>query len=338
MKHSGLMSLALGLVLVGSPRVVGGEEEPLRVGIIGLDTSHVIAFTKLLNDAKSPEHVPGVRVVAGFPGGTADNPSSANRVEEYTKQLVDAWGIEIVPDIPTLLEKVDAVLLESVDGRPHLEQLRPVLKAGKPVFVDKPLAGSLEDAKEIARLVKESKVPCFSASSLRFYPGVARLRGDAAVGEILGCDVASPCHLEEHHPDLYWYGIHGVEMLFTLMGPGCESVTRVTTKDFDLVVGRWSDGRIGTYRGIRKGASPYTATVFGTKGVAVSDPVRGSLYRPLVEEIVRFFKTGEAPVSMDVTLEMFLFMSAADESKKRGGCPVKLSELADSPTPPKEGE
>jgi len=301
--------------------------EDIRVGIIGLDTSHVVAFTQLLNDTSSPDRVPGAKVVAGFPGGTPDNQTSASRVGEYTKELSEKWKVDICPDIPALLSKVDAVLLESVDGRPHLDQLRPVIAARKPVYIDKPIAGSLKDAREIVRLAKESGVPCFSASSLRFWPGVAKLRGAKEVGEILGVDAYSPCHLEEHHPDFYWYGVHGVEILFTLMGPGCEYATRVTTPEYDLVVGRWKDGRLGTYRGIRKGAAPYGATVFGSAGMKVSDPIGGNLYRPLVEEIVRFFQTGKAPVSLDETLEIFVFMSAADESKRRGGQPVALGEL-----------
>jgi predicted dehydrogenase len=318
------------LSFLPAPAISAGEEKPLRVGIVGLDTSHVVAFTRLLNDAGSPEHVEGARVVAAFPGGSPDLPASANRLERFTAELRDAWGVEIVGDIPSLCEKVDAVLLESVDGRPHLEQLKPIIAARKPVFVDKPFAGSLDDARAMARLAREAGVPCFSSSSLRFFPGIASLKGREDVGEILGCDAYSPCEIEPHHPDLYWYGVHGVEILFTLMGPGCEEVWRAHTKGQDVVVGRWRDGRIGTYRGIRQGRSGYGATVFGSKGIATSAPLSGSLYRPLVQEIVRFFRSGEPPVSLDETLEMFAFMSAADESKKRGGAPVRLSELLEA--------
>lgn len=301
--------------------------DPIRVGLIGLDTSHVIAFTQILNDEKDPNHVPGARVVAGFPGGSSDNPSSASRVEGYTKELKERFGVEILADIPALCRVVDAVLLTSVDGRPHLEQLRPVLAARKPVYIDKPLAGSLKDAREIARLARESGVPCFSASSLRYFPGVTSLRGHPEVGEILGVDAYSPCPTEEHHPDLYWYGIHGVEILFTLMGPGCESVTRVTAPDQDIVIGRWKDGRLGTFRGMRKGTQPYGATVFGSKGSRSTQPVDGTLYRHLVAEIVKVFQTGKASLPLDETLEILAFMSAADESKRRGGIPVRLEEL-----------
>lgn len=304
-----------------------GEE--IRVGMIGLDTSHCVAFTNLLNNPEKVSeaarpHLAGVRVVAAWPGGSPDLPASIDRVEGYTKELRDQ-GIEIVDSISTLLTKVDAVLLESVDGRPHLEQARPVLAAGKPVFIDKPLAGSLADALEIARLARETGTPCFSSSALRFSPGIAGMRHDQRVGEVLGCDAYGPCPLEPHHPDLFWYGIHGVETLFTIMGPGCEQVTRVHTEGYDLVVGRWRDGRIGTFRGLRQGRQDYGATVFGTQGIAPSGGFAG--YEPLVVEIAKFFKTGQAPVSLEETIELFAFMEAADESKRQGGAPVTLESV-----------
>jgi len=327
MKHGRLATLLVALVAV--PDVSRAEDRPLRLGIVGLDTSHVIAFTSMFNDTDRKGHVPGARVVAAFKGGSPDVEASAGRIERFTKELVDRWGVELVDDIPTLCTKVDAVLLESVDGRPHLEQLRPILAAKRPVFIDKPLSGSLQGAKEIARLVKESGVPCFSSSSLRFYGGIAELEKSPEVGDILGCEAYSPCSIEPHHPDLYWYGVHGVEILFTLMGPGCVEVTRVSTQDCDVVVGRWNDGRIGTFRGIRKGRSTYGATVYGSKGIRTSSPVKGSVYRPMLVEIVRFFRSGKPPVSIDETLEMFAFMSAADLSKKRGGAPVRLAEVLD---------
>jgi predicted dehydrogenase len=290
--------------------------------MIGLDTSHVVAFTKVIND---PAKNYGCKVVVGYPGGSPDVPSSANRVEKYTEQLRDQFGVEIVDSIEELCRKVDGVLLESVDGRPHLEQARPVIAAKKPLFIDKPMAGSLADVLEIFRLAEENNVPCWSSSSLRYSPGIVEMKKTNEVGDILGCDAFSPCSLEEHHPDLYWYGVHGVEILFTVMGTGCQSVRRVQTPDFEFVVGLWEGGRIGTYRGIRKGQSGYGAMVFGTKGVIQSGKYGG--YEPLLDEIIQFFKTSKVPVSKEETIEIFAFMSAADESKARGGAAVSLKEV-----------
>lgn len=311
--------LVLTTILM-SPCVAG--EKMIRLGIIGLDTSHVTAFTESIND---PKNNSGCRVIAAYPGGSEDIPASADRVEGFTSKLRDDFGVQITASIEELCEMVNGILLESVDGRPHLEQIKPVFKAGKPVFVDKPVAGSLADVLEIYRLARLHDVPCWSSSSLRYSPGILGMRNHEKVGDVIGCAAFSPCHLEEHHPDLYWYGIHGVEILFTIMGPGCRSVTRVHSEGTDLVVGLWNDGRIGTYRGIREGQAPYGALVYGTKGIERSGSYAG--YGPLVEEIVKFFQTGKAPVPPEETIEIYAFMTAADESKAQGGIPVSIEEV-----------
>jgi predicted dehydrogenase len=299
--------------------------KPLRAGIIGLDTSHVTAFTKLLNAPSPKPELEGVRVVAAYPGGSPDIPSSRDRVAGFTKELREKFDVAIVGSIDELLANVDVVLLESVDGRPHLEQARPVFKARKPVFIDKPVAGSLVDAIAIFELAGETNTPCFSSSSLRFGPGVATLHKQSELGEIVGCDIYGPCSLEEHHPDLFWYGIHGVETLFTILGTGCQSVSRVQTDSTDLVGGIWSGGRVGAFRGMRKGPYKYGGTVFGTKGLAPIGDYGG--YEPLVVEIVTFFKTGKPPVSAAETVEIYAFMEAADESKRQGGKPVSIESV-----------
>lgn len=306
---------------------VQAQSEPIRVGIIGLDTSHVTAFTALLNDPSNPNHVPGARVVAAYKGGSPDVESSASRIDRFTAELQTKWKVELVGSIEELCQKVDAVLLESVDGRPHLAQIRPVLAARKRVFIDKPFAGNYRDAREIVRLAKESGTPFFSTSSLRFVTELQEMKKSEKLGSMLGAFTFSPSPTEPHHPDLFWYGIHGVEMLFTLMGEGCESVTRVYTPGADVVVGRWKDGRTGTFRGIRDGKTDYGAIAFGSKSVIPSNVPMKVDYRGLVVEIVRFFQTGIAPVSPEETLEIMAFMEAADLSKARSGQPVKLSEL-----------
>jgi len=322
MRYKGqlIVWLLIGMILM--PTAVWGEEKTFRVGMIGLDTSHVEAFAKHIND---PKNNYGCKVVAGFPGGSPDIPTSADRVDKYTRQMREEFGVEIVKSIEELCTKVDGVMLTSVDGRPHLEQIRPVIAAGKPVFVDKPMAASLEDVIEIFRLAKDSNVPCWSSSSLRFCPGTIDMRHNEKVGDILGCDAFSPCGLEEHHPDLYWYGIHGVEILYTIMGPGCDTVWRVHTNNTDFVVGVWKDGRIGTFRGTRSGPHDYGAMVFGSKSVTRSGNYTS--YKPLVDEVVRFFKTGKAPVPADETIELFAFMSAADVSKAQGGVAVSIKSV-----------
>jgi predicted dehydrogenase len=326
MLQTGALALTTALTRPGE-LLAQNAARPLKAGIIGLDTSHVVAFTNVLNNPKNAGDLAGIQVVAAYPAGSPDIASSRDRIEGFTKTLREKFMVEIVASIDDLLKKVDVVLLESVDGRPHLEQARPVLRAGKRVFIDKPIAASLADAMQIFNLARQTKTPCFSSSSLRFAPGVQALREDPKVGDILGCDSYGPSPTEEHHPDLFWYGIHGVEMLFTLMGTGCKSVVRSSTPHTDKVVGTWEDDRIGSFRGIRSpGKAEYGAVVFGSKGVAPTGGSGG--YEPLLVEIAKFFKTGQAPVPAEETLEMFAFMEAADESKRKNGAPVTLESVA----------
>jgi predicted dehydrogenase len=323
-----ILAVPFALALLALDPAQAREDKLMRVGIIGLDTSHVVAFTSLLNDPKAKPELAGCKVVAGFPAGSPDIPASKDRVEGFTRTLREKYQVEIVDSIEALLPKVDAVLLESVDGRPHLKQVEPVLKAGKRCFIDKPLAGSLKDAVAIFDLSQKYGVPVFSSSSLRYYPGLRTLRDDPKVGKILGCTTYGPCSLEPHHPDLFWYGVHGVEALFTIMGTGCETVSRTHTEGTDVAVGTWKDGRVGTFRGIRAGKADYGAILFGDKGI-VQGTTSGS-YEPLVVEIVKYFQTGKVPVAPEETLEIFAFMEGADASKQRGGAAVKLAEVLEA--------
>ncbi|HUG93888.1 MAG TPA: Gfo/Idh/MocA family oxidoreductase [Planctomycetaceae bacterium] len=294
----------------------------LRAGIIGLDTSHVIAFTKLLNDENAPPELAHCRVVAAYPKGSPDIQSSVIRVPGYTEEI-KKLGVEIVDSIDSLLEKVDVVLLETNDGRPHLEQALPVLKTGKPLFIDKPIAGSLADAIAIFEAARKYQTPVWSSSSLRYTPGAQEIRA-GKIGRVKSAETYSPCTLEKTHPDLFWYGIHGVELLFTVMGTGCESVRRtVSTPEQDVVVGKWEGGRTGTFTGDRGGGkSGYGGKALGETGEA--DVGARADYRPLVVEIVKFFRTREVPVSEAETLEIYAFMEAADESKRQEGAEVRL--------------
>ncbi len=300
-----------------------GEEKVIKVGVIGLDTSHAPAFVRVMNDASGKDHIPGCKVIAAYPKGSPDIESSVSRVPGYTKDL-EGMGVEIVDSIDTLLTKVDAILLETNDGRPHFEQAVPVFKARKPLFIDKPVAGSLLDAIALYKASEKHQVPMFSSSSLRYSPGAQKIRS-GEVGKVFGADATSPASLEATHPDLYWYGIHGVETLFTVMGPGCQSVSRTTSPDFDVAVGLWDDGRIGTFRGARKGPAPYGGMYYAEKGAGPIGDYGG--YAPLVKEIVKFFQTGVAPIDPKETLEIYAFMEAADESKRQGGRPVTLESV-----------
>ncbi len=318
-----LLVTLIASVLISTVSAQQEGQRPIRVGIIGLDTSHAIAFTRILNDPNAADEVANCRVIVAYPKGSPDIVSSVSRVPGYTRDI-QQLGVRIVDSIEELIETVDAVLLETNDGRPHLEQALPVLRARRPTFVDKPVAGSLADALALYQLAAKYDTPIFSSSSLRYLQGALEARR-GQWGTVVGCDTYSPCSLEPTHPDLFWYGIHGVEALFAVMGTGCRLVSRTHSPGTDVVVGLWEGGRIGVFRGIRHGKAGYGGNVYAENSIQPLGPYPG--YRPLVVEIVRFFRTGQPPVAAEETLEIYAFMEAADESKRRGGQPVSLQEV-----------
>ncbi len=317
--HWRIIATAFGALWIAA--AAGAE---LRLGIIGMDTSHAPAFTRLLNDTNSADRVPGARVVAAFKDFSPDLESSRTRVDGYTEELVGKWGVKLHDSIESMCREVDAVLIESVDGRRHLEQARPVIEAGKPLYIDKPMAASLKDVVEIFRLARERGVPVFSASSLRFGTKTQAVR-NGAIGPVLEAETFSPSPIDPTHPDLFWYGIHGVESLFTVMGPDCEAVRRGRTADGRIeVTGRWAGGRTGIFRE----GQGYGGRARGEKGESEVGAFDG--YRPLLVEIVRFLETGTPPVAPEETVRIFAFMEAADQSLARGGEEVSLREMLDN--------
>ncbi|HEX6971094.1 MAG TPA: Gfo/Idh/MocA family oxidoreductase [Limnochordia bacterium] len=289
----------------------------MKLGMIGLDTSHCPAFTELLNNTENPHHVPGGRVVAAFPGGSQEMAPSRDRVERFTAQLADQYGVKILDSIEAVAAEVDAVFLESVDGRQHREQFARIAPFGKPVFIDKPLATSVDDARAIFELADRYGSPVLPCSSIRFARGIEEL-GEGR--HIIGCEAFGPAPVLPDFPALFWYGIHTAEVLFAKMGTGCREVVARRSENADVVTGRWEDGRIGTLYGYRIAkVSTFGATLFTDGGVAQgtagSDP---PYYALMLPHVLRFFATGEAPIPREETLEIVAFLEAANRSRESG--------------------
>ncbi len=304
-------------------------DEILRIGLIGLDTSHAEQFALRLNDPANPNYVAGGRIVRAFPAGSPDLPESTSRIEGYTNTLRDRYGVKIVGSAAEACTDVDAVMLLGVDGRPHLEYAKVVMTSGKPFFLDKPAAATLKDVVQIYQLAETAKIPLFSASALRWYPGVVELA--AAEGGKPPRSVFSygPAPLLPHHPDLFFYGIHATEALFTVMGPGCLSVSRTSAADLSVVTGFWAGGRVGILEALHYlpiDSPNYKVIRFGEGQVMEQKTTQGD-YTPLLREIIRFFQTKQPPVSAKQTLEIYAFMEAAEESKRRNGAPIKLRDV-----------
>jgi predicted dehydrogenase len=285
----------------------------LRLGLIGLDTSHAPAFAKLLNDASQEHHVPGGRITTAFPGGSPDFALSRDRVEGFTAQVCE-YDVQLAASTAEVAENSDAILLTSVDGRVHLEQFRAIAPFGKPVFLDKPFATNSEDARAIVALAEEHNVPLMSCSSLRY--AVPLTEALAQAEPLIGADCCGPMAIEPTQGRFFWYGIHSVEMLYAAFGVGCESVSTVSNDDYDLITARWKDGRIGTVRGNRKGNSTFGAllhTASSSQWVNAYKHPKPA-YAPMLEAILGFFQTGQPPIAAQETLEIIRFLEAAYQS------------------------
>lgn len=329
--------------------------DPVRVGILGIDNFGSVAYTEFLNRPHAEGVFEGVRVVAAYPIGSPDYPDSDKLVASWQDQLTKMYQnpkdpkdavppIEFVNSTEELLKKCDAVMIFSMDGRLHLKQAEAVLKAGKRLFISRPLASSPEDAVAIYKLSAETKTPCWSSSQHRFSGGFSGMRNHPEVGRVIGCDVYGGWTVSAPDADKFTRPLHSIETLYTIMGgPGVVSVTCTSTPTTELITALWKDGRVGTYRGIKEGAVKYSATVFGEKGVSTSGiyghgvPVNGIVpttdkyvgYEGLATEIAKFLKGGPIPVSHAETLEIFALMQAAEESKAQNGAVVRLKNLSE---------
>lgn len=295
------------------------KQAELKLGMIGLDTSHCEAFAKLLHNP-GDHRVPGGRIALGYRGGSSDHASSSSRIDRITDAMTETYGIRLADTLEELAEQSDAILITSVDGRKHLEQFRAVAPWGKPVFVDKPFVTSSQDAREMQRLAERYAVPLMSASSLRYSDGMKRALRDRDENPVSGVDCYGPMHAESPTPFYYWYGVHTVEMMYQALGKGCKQVAVHSNKDYDAIVGIWADGRIGTVRGNRTGNKRFGAVVHKRTSVDYVDAANAGKphYAGLLEDVMRLFRTGVPSIDIEETIEMMRFIEAANESRETG--------------------
>ncbi|SMF91730.1 Predicted dehydrogenase [Paenibacillus uliginis N3/975] len=297
----------------------------LRIGLIGLDTSHALAFTRLLHDTEDAYHVPGARVVAAYPGGSPDFSLSISRVNGFTEDIKQKYGVRIMDTPEEVAEHCDALMLLSADGRVHLDLFRKIAPYGKPVFIDKPLALQSSEAEEIGAIAARHGVPVMSSSSLRYAVSLTQELDREGKGNVIGADVHGPMEVESTQSYYFWYGIHAAEMLFAIMGPGCREVIVSSTEVHELITGTWDDGRIGTVRGNRGGNFMFGALIHRTTGSDYVDAAASGkpFYADLLEQVMPMFASGKTVLPFEQSVEIIRFLEAAEESRTTG-CTVKL--------------
>ncbi|MGB2991353.1 MAG: Gfo/Idh/MocA family oxidoreductase [Paenisporosarcina sp.] len=297
----------------------------MNIGIIGLDTSHVVAFTKLLNDKNHPFHVKGGKVVVAFQGGSPSFELSKSRLEKFTLELKENFNIKIVQSMEEVAEESDAILLESVDGSVHFEELKKIAAFKKPIFIDKPFTLSSEVAAEMEKIAEEFGTPVMSSSALRYAESITKVLQKHDKGGIIGADCFGPLEIIDQQQGYFWYGIHMAEMLFAILGPGVKSVSTISNEHHDILTGYWNDGRLGTIRGNRKGNNQFGALIHfeeGSEYVTINSQDK-PFYASLLEQIIHFFHSGITNVPLSETKEIIRFIEAAHESGKVGK-PINL--------------
>ncbi len=292
----------------------------MKIGIIGLDTSHVSAFTKFLNGTEGEGAASDARVVVAFPGGSPDMAASRDRVAGFTTELRDTYDVSMVDSPEAVADACDAILLCSVDGRVHRDQFSRIAGAGKPIFIDKPFASTVSDAEAMADLAARNGTRAFCSSALRFSTALTDVLDQEAAGAVTGADFCGPMAIEPTSPGLFWYGVHTVEMLYASLGTGCRSVVAASTDEHDCLIGVWEDGRLGTIRGNRTGNNDFQGMVHFAGRTAHVDIATASrpFFSSLLDEVMNFFKGGESPVSLDTSVEMVRFMEAGNLSRESG--------------------
>jgi len=289
----------------------------LTIGLVGLDMSHALEFTRRLNDTDNVEHVPGARVVAGWPGGSKDFPLSWSRVGKFTTEVRDRFGVEILDTPEAVAERADVILITAADGRVHRVLFDRVLKFKRPMFIEKPMTLCCHEAREMFRIAAEAGVPVMSCSTARFGPPL-RAALDADLGSVIGCDVYGPMPEEPTQPGLFWYGVHSIEVLNVVMGRGCREVRAIRNDGVDVVIATWSDGRVATFRGLRSGEWKFGVTLHRERGVQHVDLVHNSWFVQTLQLIRDQLAQGRSPVEPDDTIEIIRIIEAANASRVSG--------------------
>jgi hypothetical protein len=288
----------------------------LRIGLIGLDSSHCLRFAQQLNDSKTIGYVPGGKVVVAFPGGSSDWELSFSRVDSFTKTLEDSFGIEMVDSPEEVAERCDLIMITSVDGRVHRKQFERIAHFGKPVFVDKPLAISWEDARSMMELSLSAGVRWFSSSVWRYTSDLVRVvgeRGSRITNNPMDIYLTGPWPLEPGRHGRFWYGIHSVEIMYSILGTGCLSVNSHREGNVESISGIWSNGRrsvISCEHGEQRNFSGLISSIDQTFPFTTIDTAEDR-YAGLLRDLISFGMGGDAPVSPEETVEEVAFLEAA---------------------------
>jgi hypothetical protein len=290
----------------------------VRVGMLGIENSHSVAYTRLWQGEASPEErVAGARVVACLFQARTDQ--DADDEKKFLAQLQEMGVEKVVSKPEDMLGDVDAVAVVSRDGNEHLPLAAPFLKAGLPTFVDKPMATDLKVAREIVALATAGNAPLFSASAVRYAPEVTEYQGARDdFGAVRTGTVWCPASR-----DLAFYGIHAVEVMSALWGPGAKWVSAFHSDEKHLAWVGYEDGGVYACQLVRYGYPGFWFTYLGEKKSGATEI--HSTYVPICQAMTRMFHDRRTPLDPAISLESVAILEAF--GKSRDGAVVELASL-----------
>jgi hypothetical protein len=301
------------------------SESEIKIGIVGLDSSHAVQYAKLLHETDHPHHVPGGRIVAAYAGGSPDWDLSHGRVAGFQAELERGYAVPVVDTIEEVVAAADAIMILTIDGRVHLDQFRIVAASGKPVYIDKPLTATADEARQLAAVAQASGSRIFSSSVWRYAVGLRdALRALSEPARHLSLHGTWP-----EHPGLHgwtWYGIHQVEIAYAVLGAGCQKVACSRDGASEVITAFWSGGRtvtIATNHDEDLTNGGWVADAEGTYAIAVKDGMHDR-YAAFLTNALAFYRGGPAPVALAETIETIAFMETAWQSREQGGVLLDL--------------
>jgi predicted dehydrogenase len=287
-------------------------EEPLRLGLIGLDSPHAPSFTRLFADGVTGP-VTGATVVSAWKGeASKDFPLSRDRIDAFTDE-VEQLGVELCATPEEVAESCDAVLVVASDARTHHAHFTRLAPFGKPVYVDTRFALSLPDARDMLETARTHRCMPLAGSPKRFTPA---FRAALTTGRAERVDLTGPLPTQPGHPGLAWYGIHLIDMAVAAIGPGCSLVDAPAGKRTTLT---WPDGRVATLGG-EPHWSPFTTGRIKGPQEAKDFTIEAGpdMLTGLLTSIVDACRTGVPNMPEAEVLEIVAILEAAHRSRATG--------------------
>jgi hypothetical protein len=267
-----------------------------KITLIGTDSTHCYAFAKLLNSSNSDWEIK--YAIRDY---RSELPISVSRREKIEKEMSNNFDIQVFDFLTEeILTSTDAFIIASVDANLHVSQFKKIAQYKKPIFIDKPITYSSKDAKEIDKISKEQNAPYFSSSSLRFSESIVGSSEFVFGKSNWNLTVEGPLTFERGIPGMFWYGIHIVEALLTIVPEDFTIDNIQINKEKNIIeIYLISKEKRAVLIGDLTGTSSFRGHIYSNNKELLFDVENDNmpLYQYLLTEIIAFFETQQSPVN-----------------------------------------